>query len=639
MTGRTYSSRPSVCIGTTTLDQYWLERLVEVFVDTGTNRPAEAYLRFRDSNRSLYRELPARIGTPMTVAAVHEWNRTETPVFDGEITSLEMTHTPSEGTFSIVRAKDRAHRLSRGRHVTAYADTTVARVVEEIANRARLSPGTVEADNTVIPHLSQPNLTDWELLQHLATERGLTVAVEKRKEEGKKKDEKYEKYELCLRKHTSAGTAPFDLVHNRNLLSLQAALTSTGQVAKVQVHGWDPKDRRPLTAAADATHSERILRNGDHKEPWAFGHSSTLLVTSRPYASAHEVETAAKALASDTAAASTQLTAVAVGTPQLTAEKGVTLSGVGLPFEGKYTVTTCRHVFSSGDYRTEVTVSAAPSSLVPPAPPLSITGLATGLVSAINGESQNGEVKLKFPWLGEEYETGWVRTLQYGGFGGGGVIPYELHDEVLVGFEQGRLDHPVVVGGLYNGKNKPSDHEGLALNDKETHKANRRSLASRDGDRIEIITPAEGTQGIRLTTGKDNEKLTVLLDRNKKAITLTAGTGEDNLSLLLDYANKSAALATAGADGKKLSLLLDHEQERITLDAGQGTLTLKAGTVEISSDDVNMAAQKAEWKVKEINMTGAFKVEESESNSIAIASTGITVTGKKVKIDGETDIN
>ncbi|MGY9069820.1 VgrG-related protein [Streptomyces sp. CAS3] len=633
MTGRTYSSRPSVCIGTTTLDQYWLERLVEVFVDTGTNRPAEAYLRFRDPNRSLYRKLPARIGTPMTVAAVHKRNRTETQVFDGEITSLEMTHTPSDGTFSIVRAKDRAHRLSRGRRVTAYADTTVARVVAEIADRAGLYPGTVEADNTVIPHLSQPNLTDWELLQHLATERGLTVAVAKYKGGG------IEKYKLCLRKHTSAGAAPFDLVRNHNLLSLQAALTSTGQVAKVQIHGWDPKDRRPLTAAADATRSERFLRDGDRKAPWAFDHSSTLLVTSRPYTSDHDVETAAKALASDTAAASTQLTAVAVGTPQLTAEKAVALSDVGLPFEGKYTVTTCRHIFSSGDYRTEVTVSAAPSSLVPPAPPLSITGLETGLVSAINGESQNGEVKLKFPWLGEKYETGWVRTLQYGGVGGGGVIPYELHDEVLVGFVQGRLDQPVVVGGLYNGVDKPSDHEGLALNDKETHKANRRSLASRDGDRIEIITPAEGTQGIRLTTGKDNEKLTLLLDRNEKAITLTAGAGEDNLSLLLDYANKSVALATSGADGKKLSLLLDHEKERITLDAGQGTLTLKAGTVEISSDNVNMAAQKTEWKVKEINMTGAFKVEESESNSIAIASTGITVTGKKVKIDGETDIN
>ncbi|MFJ4806903.1 VgrG-related protein [Streptomyces murinus] len=647
----TAAAQPRISIGSDGIPKTWQVRLVEAFVDTGINLPAEAYLRFRDPQRNLFRKLGASIGAPLTVAVTTKRNYTEKKIFGGEITSLERAHSPSDGTFSIVRAKDLTHRLFRGRHVTAYADATVADVAKKIADRAGLALGTVNDDGTRIPHLSQPNLTDWELLQHLAAERGLTVAVEDRK--------------LCLRKYTSASTAPkprsgpatdpFVLVLNRNLLSLQAALTSTGQVAKVHVHGWDPTAKEPLNQTVDATSTTRQLRDSDSKAPWAFVKESlkerpTLHVTSRPYTSAHAVTTAAKALASDVAAGSAQLTAVAVGTPQLTAGEAVTLSKAGPPFDGKYTITTCRHVFDSNGYRTVVGVSVVPSSPVPDAPPLSITGMEIGVVTATrdpNRDNQNGEVKLKFPWLGSEYETGWVRTMQYGGVGGGGVIPYTLEDEVLVGFVQGRLDQPVVVGGLYNGKDMPSDHDGVDLYD-DSGKPQRRSLASRDSDRIEILTPAEGAQGIRLTTGKDKEKLIVLLDRDKKAISLTAGVGEENLSLLFDYANKFAVLSSgtgeseltllldhgkkninieAGTGKEKLGIRLDRENKGITLDAGpQGTLTLKAATVKISHPDETAESERK------------FIVNSNDINMVT--QNKITLDGKEVTIKGDkVDIN
>ncbi|WP_102922531.1 VgrG-related protein [Streptomyces noursei] len=595
-----YAAEPLVDVGSP-ISEEWAARLVEAFVDTTTGLPAEAYLRFHDPEQRLLGSLHATIGTPVKVAVVTTRDRSRTSVFAGEIVALETEFGTAEGTYTIMRAMDLGHRLLRGRHVTSYADTTVADVVNKIALRARLTCGPIEADNARIPHLAQPNLTDWEMLQHLAAERGLTVSVEDTK--------------LCLRKPTAARTAPdprsgamaspFVLQHGMNLISLRAALSSTGQVSKVEVRGWDPVAKKPLARWQRATASDRLQLGttpGSASRP--FG-DSTLLVTGRPYTAAHDVQNAARALAADTAAAFAELEVVVTGAPQLRAGAAVALAGVGAPFQGKYTICASRHFFDRDGYRTRILVTTLPPAPVPPPPPLSTLGVAVGVVADTKEPhgGQRGWVRLRLPWLGPDYVTDWVRTVQSGGVGGGGVLPVELEDEVLVGFEHGRLDRPYVLGGLYNGKDKPSDHAGMKLVDPSTGKANRRSLTSRDTDRIEILTPAQGSQGIRLVTGKDSDLYTVLMDRKKKAITVTAGTDKDKISFCLNHGKKAvtldvgtgdealglhldragkAATITAGTDANKISFCLNHGEKAVTLDAGpEGTLTLKAAHVQI----------------------------------------------------------
>jgi hypothetical protein len=105
------------------------------------------------------------------------------------------------------------------------------------------------------------------------------------------------------------------------------------------------------------------------------------------------------------------------------------------------------------------------------------------------------------------------------GPGGGGVISAELNDEVLVAFDRGMLDHPFVIGGLYNGQNAPSAHD-VPLVD-SNGRVNRRSLVSRSGNRLELLdAETEAMQGVRLKTG--NGKLTVFLDQAKTEVTITS---------------------------------------------------------------------------------------------------------------------
>ncbi|HEX3559749.1 MAG TPA: phage baseplate assembly protein V [Pyrinomonadaceae bacterium] len=84
-----------------------------------------------------------------------------------------------------------------------------------------------------------------------------------------------------------------------------------------------------------------------------------------------------------------------------------------------------------------------------------IPGVVVGLVTDNQDPEKTGRLKLKFPTL-DDVDSPWapVAALMSGNNRGGFYMP-EVGDEVLVSFDQGRFDHPYVVGFLWNGKDKP----------------------------------------------------------------------------------------------------------------------------------------------------------------------------------------
>ncbi|RBQ14992.1 type IV secretion protein Rhs [Spongiactinospora rosea] len=83
-----------------------------------------------------------------------------------------------------------------------------------------------------------------------------------------------------------------------------------------------------------------------------------------------------------------------------------------------------------------------------------------GVVEALVVENQGddeGRVKVRFPWFdGGSTVTEWCRVSQlYAGGGYGSLFVPEVGDEVLVAFVHGDMRFPIVLGGLYNGVDKP----------------------------------------------------------------------------------------------------------------------------------------------------------------------------------------
>src|SRR5215475_3124836 len=119
-------------------------------------------------------------------------------------------------------------------------------------------------------------------------------------------------------------------------------------------------------------------------------------------------------------------------------------------------------------------------------------GVVVGVVTNNQDPENLHRVKVRFPWLDLDHESHWARVVAtMAGNGRGAYFLPEVDDEVLVAFEHGSLEHPYVLGSLWNGKDKPHENNSDGKNDNRTIKSRSGHVFRlRDSDndaRIEII--------------------------------------------------------------------------------------------------------------------------------------------------------
>ncbi|MFI6727354.1 VgrG-related protein [Streptomyces atratus] len=561
--GRSFAADPIV-EAPGELPPAWAAQLVSCVVDENVGLPDTAVLTYRDPDHKLLTATGLTIGTPLKISVVTVQERVRERLFTGEVTAVELD-SDTTGSFTVVRAFSKAHRLQRGRKVVAYRNMRTADIVRKVAAGAGLACGRIEAAPITYKQLTQPNVSDWEFLQYLAGESGAHVRVD---DKGLLQFVKPKPAASAPSPATSATRHPMVLEYGRNLLALRAVLTAADGADSVEVRGWNVDTKTRLVAREQSIRSNTVSPGmSPSSAAGAFGPKARMTVTDTPYRTQAETRAVAGSMAASVSSGFGEIEAVAEGNPRLRAGEPVTLGNVGPAFAGRYTATAAHHVLEpNGGYRTTVVVSAAPdrslagltSGSNAPSRGPRIPGLAIGVVTDIReGKAQRGWVRLKFPWLDDTYVTDWVRTVQWGGQGGGGVFSPEVNDEVLVGFEQGLLDSPYVLGGLYNGVDKPSPHD-VPLVDPTSGKVNRRSLVSRSGNRLELLDTPRGPSGVRLATG--NKRLEVTLDERR---------GEIALTVFAPGGTRALSSVTVSASG-------------ITLDAGTGDVNVKGRSVTVN---------------------------------------------------------
>ncbi|GAB3467762.1 VgrG-related protein [Actinophytocola sediminis] len=537
----------------------WIEKLRSCVVDENVDLPDTATLVYEDGDRELLAKTGITIGSKLTVSVAA--TRTQAPerLFLGEVTALEMD-VDGTGAHTVIRAMSKAHRLFRGRRVKAFTKMTAANIVRQVARNAGLTPGRIETSSITYQHLSQPGVSDWDFLQLLAREHGAVVSVDDR---NRLDFVKLKPASGAPAPTAPARTNPHVLEFGANLLALRAALSSAELAGGVEVRAWDVAKKKKLVAVRKNITSKTVTPGVSVSTAGAAIAAKTrMLMTGTPYATQAEVDAAADALVESVGAGYGELEAVVEGNPKLRAGVPIALGNAGPAFTGRYTATAVTHVLDpDGGYRTTVIVSASHdrslAGLTAPVNELRMPGLATGVVTDIKEiGGERGWVRLKFPWLDDTYVTDWVRTVQLGGAGGGGVFCPEVNDEVLVGFEQGSVDRPYVLGGLYNGIDRPSLHD-LPLVDRTSGRVNRRSLVSRKGNRLELL---DGTRksGVRLASG-DNQ-----------------------LEVLLDERANSLQLNVYGLGGRRVTSSITLDRTGITIDATTGVVRIKGSMIRLN---------------------------------------------------------
>ena len=149
-------------------------------------------------------------------------------------------------------------------------------------------------------------------------------------------------------------------------------------------------------------------------------------------------------------------------------------------------------------------------------------GVVVGIVTNNNDPDAMHRVKVRFPWLDPEHESNWARVVAaMAGGGRGAYFLPEVDDEVIVAFEHGSLEHPYVLGSLWNGKDAPHENNSDRKNDN-------RSIKSRSGHVIRL-NDTDGNERIDVIDKTENNKIVITSSDNK--ITIEAQGNIDITSL------------------------------------------------------------------------------------------------------------
>jgi uncharacterized protein involved in type VI secretion and phage assembly len=182
------------------------------------------------------------------------------------------------------------------------------------------------------------------------------------------------------------------------------------------------------------------------------------------------------------------------------------------------------------------------------------------VVDVVDPDGQ-GRVRVRLPWApdtdGESSEL-WARlaTLMAGDNRGSWFVP-DVDDEVLLAFEAGDPRRPYVVGGLWNGRDRPPDSMDPAGDN------HRKTLRSRSGVTVTLDdTPGAETLTLETPGGqritlRDGPGSLTALDANGNSVTLdTSGisvTAAAKVSVSAGSVEVSAGMVSVNAGMSKFS--------------------------------------------------------------------------------------
>lgn len=419
-------------------------------------------------------------------------------------------------------------------------------------------------------HVMQYNETDYDFLHGLAERIGYRVWVS---------DEV-----LHFREFPTTRGSTKRLEMGEELLKLSVRMSAAGRVDTAEARAWDIDKVTPLFASvADpgrATYAgnklldlvEKDMKNGFKKVETTIGHV--------PLDDKPQAEALAESIVRTGRAGQVVLKGEAIGSPDIVAGGKVEISGAGNSISGDYVLTSAEHVYGANiSYVTRFTSGERqPSGLVDllggarrsPGNDYSPWGqLSIAQVTNLKDPENLGRVKVKFGSLKKEEESGWARLLSLGaGKGAGLLVMPEVGDTVLVGFEFGDPQHPIVLGGVLNKKDDPPKMFNDHLDDGAVKK---RSWTSRLGHSVELFDGTSASdQKVVITNGKT--KATVTMDDKGIGLKAEGKAGDVIVDASGDVEVKGKKVTVEATAG------LELKGAKVNIEA-TGNMTLKGAQI------------------------------------------------------------
>ena len=329
-----------------------------------------------------------------------------------------------------------------------------------------------------------------------------------------------------------------------------------------------------------------------------------------------------------------------------TTQKGIGKGSKGIEYDvGKFTLIGISHyVNNNGEYTNDFT--AVPEEYKYP-PKTAVRYPRANAQTAIvidnaDEEEKMGRIKVRFPWMEPDEETPWIRISAFHATKDNGhyFVP-EIDDQVLVDFELGCPDLPIVISSLFHGKAKPEKwyHKNNELKAIKTRSGNEILFDDKSGkETIKIFSPDE--KNIITLTMDESKRIKIVSDgyieiSAKKDMSLSANnisiTARKKITTSCKTFDNSASDDMIFSAGKNIESSAGKE---LSASSGMGT-SLSAGTqYQIEGMNVDIAATaKLDMSSKISKLSGSVTADV-DSKMTTVSGTGVTtIKGGLVKIN------
>jgi phage protein D/phage baseplate assembly protein gpV len=539
------------------------DELTVLRVRKSRGRSAVCEIRFRDG---LNHDSTFQLGGEVKVSVISETSESN-EIFVGDIASLEIDVAVT-GEDLVVTAYDKGFALGRTTVAKTYLSMTASDIASDIASRNGLTAEVGPLGSQVYEVFNQAG-TDYQLLDELCEAANFQWFVDGAKL-------------VVGQRATSAAVV---ITAGDNLRDFRMRCSVAQQPAKVTVRTWDSKAKEVSTgeatsytagSEADAATDSLVVPATKHGDAIVFGVN---------LADGSAATKRAKAI-NDTFRDS-----LFTGRGEVDVNAAIKpgalieIKQLGDRWSRKYFVTDVDHVMGSAQpFVTRFVLGeSGPSSLVDllgASPGTSADRLTAGLTPAIVTDNDDpdglGRVKVSLKVIGDTHESDWARVVQQGaGPERGWLILPEIDDEVVVGFENGDLNRPIVLGGVANTVDQPP---------------------------TDLAAPVDGAVSTRSFTSRTGHLL----------VFSEEGGADDGI--MIKHSDKK--------------LIFNLDKEKVELTGNDQPITIKNGTskITINKDSINIEADKITLK-----STQAMKIEAG-STLDAKATSNLTLDGTQVAI-------
>lgn len=486
-------------------------------------------------------------------------------LFSGEITGIECHFNESSQAPICIRAYDVSHRLHRGRYNRSFQNMTDSDIVEKIVTELNISTAKIAHSGAPHDYIFQENQTNMEFLRERAFRLGFELYI------------KDDKLYFC----PPESKEKLNLTWLKEINSFRVRINSTEQVDSVEVRGWDYQQKQAIVAEAKTAKILTHNQYGSGRDVSdKFKSKPKVTVVDRPVFSNAEAEKIARGLYDRLAGKYVCADAKGEGNPEIQVGKIVMLSDLG-KYDGEYYITETRHLYDRRIYSTYFTVRGlqgenlfdllSPSQNLKPAQTFLV-----GIVTNNNDPQKWGRIKVKFPTLSENHESNWARVVGIGAGNNRGFdcLP-EINDEVLVGFEHGDIHRPYAIGGVWNGRDRPSE---LVTDSVQGGKVRLRTIKTRTGHILQFVEEDKGASkaGVYIKTTKGHQ---VNLNDSQQKIEIKTTNGHH---LIMDDREREITVKTTGGH----HLTMSDRGANIEIES-TANLSIKAkGNMEIKANGI-----------------------------------------------------